>query len=258
MINTSWLKISKPGLYVTPAYAHIDPVRAVDTAIITHGHADHARAGHGHVIATPEPLEIMSVRYGASFAGQQTALPYNQKLMLGDISVKLIPAGHVLGSAQIVLENANTKIIAAGDYKRQYDPTCEPFEVVKADIFITNTKAYKKLIKAHKEIIESVAGVNSISFIDQSKKPPQSATAVIKNMELFIPLKGLIDIDIEIDRLTRRIETIKKHILSSKKKLANSNFVEKAPQEIILHEKNKLSQFNQESDLLKKNLEMIL
>ena len=137
MIDTSWLKISKPGLYITPAYAHIDPVGAVDTAIITHGHADHARAGHGHVIATPETLEIMSVRYGASFAGQQTALPYNLKLTLGDVSVKLIPAGHVLGSAQIVLEYANTKIIAAGDYKRRSDPTCRPFQVEQCDVFIT-------------------------------------------------------------------------------------------------------------------------
>ena len=137
MIDTSWLIISKPGLYVTPAYAHIDPVRAVDTAIITHGHADHARAGHGHVIATPETLAIMSARYGANFAAQQTALPYNQQLMLGDVNVKLIPAGHVLGSAQIVLEYANTKIIAAGDYKRRSDPTCRPFQVEQCDVFIT-------------------------------------------------------------------------------------------------------------------------
>ena len=137
MIDTSWLKISKPGLYVPPAYAHIDPVRAVDTAIITHGHADHARAGHGHVIATPETLAIMSARYGANFAAQQTALPYNQQLMLGDVNVKLIPAGHVLGSAQIVLEYANTKIIAAGDYKRRSDPTCRPFQVEHCDVFIT-------------------------------------------------------------------------------------------------------------------------
>ena len=137
MIDTSWLKISKPGLYVTPAYAQIDPVRAVDTAIITHGHADHARAGHGHVIATPETLAIMSARYGANFAAQQTALPYNQQLMLGDVNVKLIPAGHVLGSAQIVLEYANTKIIAAGDYKRRSDPTCRPFQVEHCDVFIT-------------------------------------------------------------------------------------------------------------------------
>ena len=137
MIDTSWLKISKPGLYVPPAYAHIDPVRAVDTAIITHGHADHARAGHGHVIATPETLAIMSARYGANFAAQQTALPYNQQLMLGDVNVKLIPAGHVLGSAQIVLEYANIKIIAAGDYKRRSDPTCRPFQVEHCDVFIT-------------------------------------------------------------------------------------------------------------------------
>ena len=81
MVNTSWLKISKPGLYVLPAKAHIDPIRAVDTAIITHGHSDHARPGHKHVIATKQTLAIMSVRYGENFANQKTALTYNNCLL---------------------------------------------------------------------------------------------------------------------------------------------------------------------------------
>ncbi len=137
MVNTSWLKISKPGLYVLPAKAHIDPIRAVDTAIITHGHSDHARPGHKHVIATKQTLAIMSVRYGENFANQKTALTYNDKFSLGEVEVKLIPAGHVLGSAQIVLKYGNTKIIAAGDYKRRLDPTCVPFQVEQCDVFIT-------------------------------------------------------------------------------------------------------------------------
>ena len=137
MVNTSWLKISKPGLYVLPAKAHIDPIRAVDTAIITHGHSDHARPGHKHVIATKQTLAIMSARYGENFANQKTALTYNDKFTLGEVEVKLIPAGHVLGSAQIVLKYENTKIIAAGDYKRVLDPTCVPFQVEQCDVFIT-------------------------------------------------------------------------------------------------------------------------
>ena len=77
MVNTSWLKISKPGLYVLPAKAHIDPIKAVNTAIITHGHSDHARPGHKHVIATKQTLAIMSARYGENFANQKTALACN-------------------------------------------------------------------------------------------------------------------------------------------------------------------------------------
>ena len=137
MVDTSWLKISKHGLFVLPANAYIDPINPVDTAIITHGHADHARAGHKHVIATEQTLAIMSARYGANFANSKTALTYNEKFKVGGVAVKLIPAGHVLGSAQIVLEYANTKIIAAGDYKRRSDPTCLSFQVEQCDVFIT-------------------------------------------------------------------------------------------------------------------------
>ena len=137
MVDTNWLKISKHGLYVSPANAYIDPVSAVDTAIITHGHADHARAGHRHVIATEQTLAIMSARYGSNFASSKTALTYNEQSSVGNVGVRLIPAGHVLGSAQIVLEYAQTKIIAAGDYKRRWDPTCSSFQVEHCDVFIT-------------------------------------------------------------------------------------------------------------------------
>ena len=90
MVKTSWLKISKPGLYVLPAKAHIDPIRAVDTAIITHGHSDHARPGHQHVIATKQTIAIMSARYGENFANQKTALTYNNKFTLASTYIKRI------------------------------------------------------------------------------------------------------------------------------------------------------------------------
>lgn len=125
------------GLFCPPADIHIDPVRPVPRALITHGHSDHARAGHGAVLATRETLAIMALRYGEGFAGsQQVAVP-GETIRIGEVDFRFAPAGHVLGSAQIVVESRSLRIVASGDYKRERDPTCAPFEVVPCDIFIT-------------------------------------------------------------------------------------------------------------------------
>ena len=82
---------------------HIDPTRPVDKAVITHGHSDHARAGHGSVLATQETLDLMRLRYGESFAGSTQAIRYGETVALGDTRVTFHPAGHVLGSAQVAV-----------------------------------------------------------------------------------------------------------------------------------------------------------
>src|SRR5262249_16639554 len=101
---------------------HIDPVRPVARAVITHGHSDHARAGHGAVLATQETLDIMRLRYGENFAGSTQAVPYGEEIRLGDVMVKFHPAGHVLGSAQISVECNGLRLVASGDYKDIADP----------------------------------------------------------------------------------------------------------------------------------------
>jgi len=116
---------------------HIDPTRPVDKAVITHGHADHARAGHGAVLATQETLDLMRLRYGENFAGATQAIKYGESLSLGGAKVTLHPAGHVLGSAQIAVEANGLRVVASGDYKNVSDPTCAPFELVSCDVFIT-------------------------------------------------------------------------------------------------------------------------
>src|SRR5438552_3147195 len=116
---------------------HIDPTRPVDKAVITHGHSDHARAGHGAVLATPETLDLMRLRYGENFAGTTQALRYGETLTLGGAAVTFHPAGHVLGSAQVAVECNGLRIVASGDYKNVADPTCAPFELVPCDVFIT-------------------------------------------------------------------------------------------------------------------------
>ena len=106
-------------------------------ALITHGHADHARSGHGSVLATPLTLAIMAVRYGTDFAETRQAVEAGETLRLGDATVSFHPAGHVLGSAQIKMAFPGLTIVVSGDYKREPDPTCQPFEVVPCDVFVT-------------------------------------------------------------------------------------------------------------------------
>src|ERR1700712_3865031 len=116
---------------------HIDPTRPVDKALITHGHSDHARAGHGALLATQETLDIMRLRYGDNFAGSTQAVAYGETLKLDGVTVSFHPAGHVLGSAQIKVERKGMRVVASGDYKDVPDPTCAPFELVLCDVFIT-------------------------------------------------------------------------------------------------------------------------
>ncbi len=130
----SWIEAHPTGIHLPSAGAWIDPSVPVDRAIITHGHSDHARGGHRAVLATRETLAIMDCRYGTQ-SGQ--ALAYGESIRLGDVTLRLVPAGHVLGSAQVVLERGGERIVVSGDYKRRPDPTCAPFEVVPCDVFVT-------------------------------------------------------------------------------------------------------------------------
>lgn len=124
------------GLYCPPGDFHIDPVRPVARALITHGHGDHARAGHGSVLATAQTLDIMAIRYGPDFAEQRQAA--DGPVTVGDVTVSFHPAGHILGSAQIaVTPVGGPRIVVSGDYCRTPNPTCAPFEPVPCDIFVT-------------------------------------------------------------------------------------------------------------------------
>jgi putative mRNA 3-end processing factor len=125
------------GLFCPRGGFHIDPTRAVDKAIITHGHSDHARPGHGAVLATRETLDLMRLRYGEGFAGSSQAIRYGEAIDIDGINVSLHPAGHVLGSAQIAVAANGVRVVASGDYKDVPDPTCVPFALVACDIFIT-------------------------------------------------------------------------------------------------------------------------
>jgi putative mRNA 3-end processing factor len=134
---TELLHPTPAGLACIPGDFVIDPVRPVERAVITHGHGDHARPGHGTVLATKETLAIMAARYGDEFAGTTQAARYGEAVSHNGVSVTLVPAGHVLGSAQIVLRWKGLTVVVSGDYKRRRDPTCAPFEPVSCDVFVS-------------------------------------------------------------------------------------------------------------------------
>jgi putative mRNA 3-end processing factor len=131
------LALTPAGVCCKRGSFYIDPTRPVERALITHAHSDHARPGHGAVLATQETLDLMRLRYGENFAGTTQAIGYGESVDLDGIRVTFHPAGHVLGSAQIAVEADGLRIVASGDYKNVPDPTCAPFELVPCDVFIT-------------------------------------------------------------------------------------------------------------------------
>ena len=125
------------GLYCAEGDFFIDPWQPVARALITHAHGDHARAGSAAYLCTPGTAPLLRRRLGADTSIQTVG--YGERLRLGSANVSFHPAGHVLGSAQIRIEGSAGVWVAAGDYKRAADPTCEPFEPVPCDTFITES-----------------------------------------------------------------------------------------------------------------------
>ncbi len=125
------------GLYCPEGDFFIDPWQAVPRALITHAHGDHARPGSAAYLCTPGTAALLRRRLGADTAIE--TISQGERIRLGSADVSFHPAGHVLGSAQIRIEGATGVWVAAGDYKRAADPTCDPFEPLRCDTFITES-----------------------------------------------------------------------------------------------------------------------
>jgi putative mRNA 3-end processing factor len=125
------------NLHIRAIDAYIDPSVPRERAIITHGHADHARSGHGAVLATPDTIAIMKVRYGEDCAGRFEPLDFGVPLTIDDVTITFCPAGHVLGSAQVLVEQGGQRVVVTGDYKRLPDRTSQPYELVECDLLVT-------------------------------------------------------------------------------------------------------------------------
>ena len=188
MARTSlWVRAEAHGLYVAPADCWIDPARPVGTALITHGHADHARGGHSRTIATPETLAIMQLRYGV----EDGAVPvtYGETIRLpGSVQATFLPAGHVLGSAQILLEHAGERVVVTGDYKRRPDPTCLPFVATACDIFVTEA-TFALPVFRHPPIEQEIAKLLTVRALHPDRCVLVGAYALGKAQRVIAELR---------------------------------------------------------------------
>ncbi|ASQ46043.1 ligase-associated DNA damage response exonuclease [Legionella clemsonensis] len=137
MVTKEWLNLTPQGLYCIPGKFYIDPVDKVESAIITHAHSDHALPGHHKILASPETIAIMQLRYGKESTLHWQSLSCFNSIVINQVKLTFLPAGHVLGSVQVVLEYAHNRITISGDYKRRFDPTCLPFATLPCDLFVT-------------------------------------------------------------------------------------------------------------------------
>lgn len=138
-IKDDFVSFNKNGLYCRYGDFYIDPVQPVKHAVISHAHADHAVSGNHSVYCAAATAEFMQLRYGKNAAAVFNIIDYGRPFSIGGVKITLAPAGHMLGSAQVLMEFESVRYLYTGDYKLQPDATCEPFEWIPTDVLITES-----------------------------------------------------------------------------------------------------------------------
>ena len=131
------LTVTQSGLYCPAADFYIDPWSPVDRAVITHAHGDHARWGSRRYLASRAGERVLRTRLGPE--ANIELVDYGEPVNINGVNVSLIPAGHILGSAQVRIEHRGEVWVVSGDYKTEPDPTCAPFEAERCHTFITES-----------------------------------------------------------------------------------------------------------------------
>lgn len=139
MIADDFIHYNAIGLYCPYGDFYLDPQQPVKNAVISHAHGDHAVSGNTDVYCTEATHRFMQIRYGKNAGKVFHLANYHQTFMLGKVNITFISAGHMLGSAQVLMEYNGVKYLYTGDYKLQADATCAPYEFVEADVLITES-----------------------------------------------------------------------------------------------------------------------
>jgi putative mRNA 3-end processing factor len=139
MIIDDFVSFNTNGLYCKYGDFYLDPVQPAANAVISHAHADHAIPGNTKIYCTEATHAFMKLRYGKNAGKEFNIAAYNSSFNIGGVKIIFISAGHMLGSAQVLMEYGGVKYLYTGDYKLQPDATCEPIEWVNADVLITES-----------------------------------------------------------------------------------------------------------------------
>lgn len=161
MILPDFIIRTEKGLYCPPGNFYIDPQLAVETALISHAHGDHASRDNRNIYCTPETMAIMQLRYKKGAGGPFHPKNYDESFELKGIKISFHSAGHIIGSAQILMEHKGIKYLYTGDYKLQNDATCAPIEFIDADVLITETTFADPAVQ-HPDPIKEIEKLNDI------------------------------------------------------------------------------------------------
>lgn len=162
MIIDDFLILNEIGLFCRIGNFYLDPKTPVSQAIISHAHGDHAVRGNENVYCTAATAAIMKHRYQKQAAKNFQLYTWNEVFEIRGIKISFIPAGHILGSAQVLMEYQGVRYLYTGDYKLQEDFTCEPIEFVKADVLITETTFANPEVQ-HPSPIDEIKKFNEIN-----------------------------------------------------------------------------------------------
>ena len=163
MILHDFIAFDANGLFCRYAGFYLDPQQPVQHAVISHAHADHAVSGNNNVYATEATHAFMQLRYGKSAAKVASIAAFNTPFTIGDVQITFIPAGHMPGSAQVLMEYKGTRYLYTGDYKLQLDATCEPMQFTKADVLITES-TFANPNTSHPDPVDEIKKLNNIKI----------------------------------------------------------------------------------------------
>ena len=161
MILDDFIVINDNGLYCRYGDFYLDPKQPDEKAVISHAHGDHAVTGNKNVYCTDGTAALMQLRYGKTAAKTFHTHQFHEPFFIGTVKITLISAGHILGSAQVLMEYDGVRYLYTGDYKVQPDATCEPIDWLEADVLITES-TFAHPDTQHPDPVTEIQKLNSI------------------------------------------------------------------------------------------------
>lgn len=151
------------GYYCRYGDFYLDPTSPVARAVVSHAHGDHATPGHQEIYCTMATAAFVLHRFPRQPRDSFHRQEFHQSFLINGVKVSFIPAGHILGSAQILMEHRGTRYLYTGDYKLQADPTCEPIEATCADVLVTESTFANPDVK-HPDPVSEIKKLNEKPF----------------------------------------------------------------------------------------------
>ena len=163
LILADFLVLKSEGIYCRYGNFYLDPQLPVLVGVISHAHGDHAKPGNKKVYCTAPTAAVMNFRYQSRSADRFEIMQFNESFFIENIKITFISAGHILGSAQVLLEYQGVKYLYTGDYKIQKDSTCEPIVFVEADVLITESTFANPKTK-HPDVVTEIKKLNETPY----------------------------------------------------------------------------------------------